>query len=779
MAGENQEKVRVEVSRDLGLADVTGLGVGAMIGAGIFVLLAPATQAAGLSMLAALGISGLVVLLSAASYAELASAYPKAGGGYIWAKEGLPPPSGFLSGWTAWAGHSAALALSAMSLSAFVLFGLAAVVNALGTMSLTSFLSDPTYAIALKIGAFLVIMIFLSSTSLRGRLRTGRLPWALITKIALILAFLAVALAFLVINPPTGGPATTDFLGSSGWAGIPLAIAFTFVAYEGYEIIALSATEVKNPHRTIPRGILISVGLVVLLYVLLETSLLSLARYGCSDGLAACTLAGPRSELSLPQLALNHTGAAGGVLLLAAAFAAMTTAVGNNLTSATRLSFTMAKEGALPRSLGEEGKGGRLPNRALLASGLLAMLFVLLLDIPQLAMVASILYLILFSFVDAALIALRRRDRETPRGFKVPLVPLTPAMGIAINLALAASLWVFPTFGSEGMPPGRIAWYAVLLWLTVGMFYHFFAGGQKLVGRAEHMEKADISDILATGKMEIDLQRYRVFLPLREFGDVNLVKFGAQVAKEKGGELSLLNIVEIPKNLPPKAIRFSYVNDRIRELQKLTRMTTKEGVDTRASVKIGHKVCEIIIDTLAEEDVNLLVLGWRGGRESPGRILGSNIDYLVEMAPCDVVVFRTKGFKEDFKRLMTVVGPPFTLEGVSDLALILAKSAGAEVKVLVLTGDESETGQAMQAAESFAEACKAAGVPVVKKTIAAKDLEAVVKRESSDCDVMLMSSPTPRGTRKLMLSPAEERLAKLLDKPVILFRKGVRRELAF
>jgi len=463
---------------------------------------------------------------------------------------------------------------------------------------------------------------------------------------------------------------------------------------------------------------------------------------------------------------------------LVAGIVAMVTAVGNNLSSAARLSFVMAKDGALFKRLGEGQRGERMPNPPVLASGLLASMFVLLLDIPQMAMVASILYLILFALVDAALVVIHRRDKEARRGFRVPLVPLLPAIGIVANLALAGSLWAFPAFGSEMLAPGRMAWYVVIVWITAGMFYHFFAGGKELVSSGEDAGKADLSDILATERKEIDLQRYRVFLPLREFTDLSLVRFGAQIAKNHGGELSLLNVVEIPRNLPPKAIKFSFVNERIKELQRLTKMAGKEGVDARASVKIGHKVYEIIVDTLSEEDVNLLVLGWRGGRGTQGRILGSNIDYLIETAPCDVVVFKTAGFGEKLQRIMALAGPSFTLEGISDVILTVAKNAQAEIRLLILAGQEQEIEQSVKAVRPFIEMCRAAGIRVEQKTVVAKELEAEVRRESTDCDVVMMSSPTPKGTRRLMLSPLEERLAKVLDKPVILFRKGVR-ELSF
>ena len=779
MAGTSAEQVRVEVSRDLRLVDVVGLGVGAMVGAGIFVLLAPATQMAGMSTLAALALAAVVVLLSAASYAELATVLPRAGGGYLWAREGLPPPSGFLTGWIAWAGHSAALALSAASLAAFALFGGVAVLSWAGLIDLTSVLSNGTYPVVLKIGAFLVISVFIALGSLKVRFRARRLPIMFVLKLSLLLAFLVAVFIVSFVAPPSTGSVSFDLFGSSGLAGIPLAIGFTFVAYEGYEIIAMSALEVKDPGRTIPRGILISVGLVVLLYVLLEASLVLLAGYGCTGSLSQCSIALPRGELSLPLMSLNQLGIGGSLLLVAAGLVAMGTAVRNNLSSAARLSFVMAKDGTLPRRLGGTPEGGGATSRPFLASGFLAVAIVFLLDIAQIAMVASILYLILFAFVDAALIANRRRNKERAVGFRVPFVPVIPIIGIITNVALAAALWDFPVLGPETLPPGRIAWDVVALWIVAGLFYHYFTGGSKLPSQIDDKKRQDLSEILAEGETKIDLQRYRVFVPLREFSDLTTVRFGAEVAKARNGELSLLNVVEIPRNLPPRAIRFHYVNDRIKELERLTRITRKEGVDTRASVKIGHKVYEIIIDTLSEEDVNLLVLGWRGEKEAPGRILGSNIDYLVETAPCDVVVYKTKGgLVEKYRRILLIAGSSFSFEGVSDLALIVAKNEGAEVHILVLGGHESEVEASLNTTAPFCDKCKQLGVPVTQKVVVARDVEREIRRESLECDVVFISSPRPRGTRKLMLSPLEQKLARVIDKPVLLYRKGAKQGLA-
>ncbi len=765
--------VRVEVIRDLDLADVVRLGLGAMVGAGIFVLLIPATQISGTSTILAIALSAVVVLISAASYAELSTVYPRQAGGYLWAKESLPPPSGFLTGWIAWAGHASALALSAASLSAFVLFGFALLLDSTGLMSLDFFLGENTYLIALKVCALLLIFGFLSYRQTGRRVRARRIPLSLVLKIGLILIFLAAVPITLLLSHPQSSLDSFEFFGSNGWAGIPIAMALTFVAFEGYETIAMSSLEIKNPEKTIPRGILISVGLVAILYTLLELSLLSLARFECTSSLISCAaIADGRGELGLAILSTHNMTIVGGTLIVLAGFAAMTTAVGNNLSSASRLSYVMSRDGALPTRLTDTSNGGTWPNRTLLVSGLLAVILVLILDIPQLAMTASIFYLMLFAFVNASLISLRRRKNAKTKGFKVPFVPALPILGICINLALAASLGVLPVLGQGPLPPGYIAWYVVLLWLTIGLFYHFFSGGKKLLSQVDEKKRIDLSALLTQSEMEIDLKKYRVIVPLKDFKNTAIVRLGAQIARERKGELSLLNVVEIPRNLPPRAIRFSYVNDRIKELERLTHDTRREGVDVRASVKIGHKVHEIIIDTLMKEDVNLLVLGWRGGRETPGRILGSNVDYIVETAPCDVVVCKTRTLKKKFNRILLVTGPLYSLEGVSDLALILAKSESAQIRLLVVCGHELEADKAVKDTNDFLVKCRLAGVKVSQKTCIAKDVEKEIRRESADCDSVMMSSQRLRGMRRFMLSPLEHRLARTIDRQVMLFRKG-------
>src|SRR2546428_563212 len=453
--------------------------------------------------------------------------------------------------------------------------------------------------------------------------------------------------------------------------GITLAAGMFFVAFQGFETIAQASDRVKSPPRTIPAGIFAALAISVALY--LAFYLVILGNVPTDSGRCSiptptawdCLAQGPRL---LPEPELGSLFAASAIpvpfggalpLFLVAAVIAMATALPPNLASATRVAFTMGRDGNLPPVVGNVREASRTPRNAQVAGGILGLLFLIPLSIEGLAATAGVLFLLLYTLVNFALIAERRRHPAAARGFRVLLVPIVPILTAAVNLALAIDLYRFPRLVTDVAAPGQVAWIVVGIQLAVGLALYYVPGARGAGSHVAGKPRVELLDVLIAGEDRVDPARYRVFLPLREFDDPDLVEFGAVVAKERNGELSLLNVVEIPGNLPPKAIKFRYVDDRIHGLQKLARIGERMGVDTRAVVKIGHRPYEIILDTLREEDVNLLVMGWRGERvEGDRRVLGSNIDYLVENAPGDLLVFKTQGVRHPSQRSVGLSSPP-------------------------------------------------------------------------------------------------------------------------
>src|SRR5436309_6955755 len=532
------DTVRIKVTPDLGLPDVVVVGLGAMVGAGVFVLTGTVARVAGVAAVLGIGIAAFVVFLNSLAYAELAGARPNAaGGGYGWVRETLPPPTGFVSGWLSWAGHLAAAALSAAGIGLLADYLLDEVLGVPG-IPVGIPLGGGTYNVSEKVLAAVVFLAFVAART-RPHARIRRFPWVGALKITLVALFVGVGAVALTRVPDLAAKFGSP-LSPGPVAGITLAAGIFFVAFQGFETIAQSADRVKSPHRTVPAGIFIALGIAVVLY--LTFYLVALGNVATNTPTCTtawdCLAQGPR-DLREPELgsffaASSIAGATGWpvLLFLVAAVFAMTTALDSNLGSAARAVFTMARDGSLPKSLGRIGERTHAPGVAQLAGGGVGLLFLLPLSIEGLAATAGILFLTLYTLVYFALSAERRRQRTAARGF--------------------------------------------------------------------------------------------------------------------------------------------------RGLQKLARIGERMGVDTRPVVKIGNRVYEIILDTLKEEDVNLLVMGWRGERvEGDRRILGSNIDYLIENAPCDVVVFKTKGLTRPLRRIVVLSSPLWSSRRVDALALILPQMQGA------------------------------------------------------------------------------------------------------
>src|SRR3989441_67360 len=417
------DTVRIKVTRDLGLRDVVILGLTAMVGAGVFVLSGTIARVAGVAAVLGIGMAAFVVLLNSLAYAELAGARPDAaGGGDGWGRGALPRPSGFLRGRVSLAGHLPGAAPSA--------------------------------------------------------------PWLGILKLSLIAGFIAVAGLALFTVPDLSLKFGAPLL-PGPVPGITLAAGMFFVAFQGFETIAQASDRVKSPHRTIPAGIFAALGISVALY--LAFYLVILGNVPTDPGRCAlptptawdCLAKGPRL---LPEPELGSLFAASAIpvpvdgalaLFIVAALIAMATALPSNLASATRVAFTMGRDGNLPPLVGNVREASRTPRNAQVAGGILGLLFLIPLSIEGLAATAGVLFLLLYTLVNFALIADRRRHPAAARGFRVLLVPIVPILTAAVNLALAIDLYRFPRLGNEVAAPGQVAWIVVRILLGVGLSLYY------------------------------------------------------------------------------------------------------------------------------------------------------------------------------------------------------------------------------------------------------------------------------------------------------------------
>lgn len=748
MAQDRVSRTEITLSRDLGLFDITMIGIGAMIGAGIFVLMGAAKEVAGSAAIIALALNGVVTFITAMTYAELGSCFPQAGGVYLWAREGLPAPAGFLSGWMSWTAAMIACSLYAAGFGGFVAYLLGP--EQMGILNTDFFLTTKVIAI--------LIILFFTFINYWGAQTTGKAESIItVSKIIVLGTFVVAGVVQFILHPTLASDFNDEFY-TSGFSAVFLAMGLMFVAFEGYEIIAQSGEEVKNPKKNIPRAIFISIIVAVILYV--SVFYIAFPKLGSIGG----------SETGMLVAGQELLGFFGFMLMVVGGLLATTSALNATIYSSSRVSFAMGRDKVIPTTLGKVNEKRRTPANAVILSGVFIILMALLPAIEILAAAAGIMFLLLFFVANACLISLRKKRPDLDRGFKVPFVPVVPIIGMILNLALAIGVWFL--FFEEGLwSYGQIAWALALVWIIAGLAIHYPTGGRRAITEIDMEERKELLELLASKKTVIDKKIFRVLVPIADLENENLVRLGALLARNAGGELDILNVYEVPAPTPPKSISFSMVDPRIKKMDRLERIARKEDAKVRSMIKIGHSPYQTILNSMEEGDVDILVLGWKGKPVSGRKILGSNIDHLIQRTRCDAIVFKTEGLPENLNKILVVSGHSWHASHAMELAIQLAKEHDAEITILTIATDKSDELKDVEYSNRLMMMCEDSEIPHNLKVIHARSEVSGVVGESAKYDLVVLGATTQWVLRKYAFGGVTDQIAKKVDKPVLMFRK--------
>ncbi|MDQ0277563.1 APA family basic amino acid/polyamine antiporter [Arthrobacter silviterrae] len=397
------------LARRLGTVDAVVIGLGSMIGAGVFATFTPAAQAAGSGLLIGLAVAGLVAYCNATSSAQLAAAYPTSGGSYVYGRELLGPWPGFIAGWGFVIGKSASSAAMAMTFAAYA--------------------APPGWERPVAIAA----VVLLVAVNYRGVTRTAGLARIIV---AAVLIALAVAVAAVWAGGGTDGTASMWGGGgvlAQGWYGILQSAGLLFFAFAGYARIATLGEEVRDPRRTIPRAILVALGIAALVYACVGVSVL--AALG-PDGVAS----------SPDPLAAAVAGwgwaapvvRAGAALASLGALLALVAGLG-------RTTLAMAREGDLPRWLAAVHPRFQVPHHAELAVGAVICMVIAVADLRGAIGFSSFGVLAYYLVANLSAFTQTGPDRRYPRFLQVAgaaacvvLVATLPLESVLAGLAMFA-----------------------------------------------------------------------------------------------------------------------------------------------------------------------------------------------------------------------------------------------------------------------------------------------------------------------------------------------------
>ncbi|MDH5019716.1 APC family permease [Halobacterium rubrum] len=420
---------------ELGLLDATMIGMGAMIGAGIFVLTGLAAEIAGPAAIIVFALNGVVTAFTGLSYAELAASIPKSGGGYAFVREIFDDLSSFIMGWMLWFAYMIAGALYALGfapnfLELLHVYGIVPPPDQVGAVVLPLVDTAVPLAFLLAFVAVLgLVLLNAISTAASGSVETI----FTIIKVSILLVFVAFGLASPMFS---GAEFQPLFPEGSGAAAVLPAMGLTFIAFEGYDLITTVTEEVKNPRENIPKAIFLSLAVTVIVYLAVVTVAIGTLGAGELADAGEAGIAAAATSFMPTGLPIIQNG--GALVVFGAVFSTLT-ALNAVVIASSRVAFSMGREGQLLPSFGQLHHRYGTPFVAILASAVV-MLASVALPTQSAGNMSSLFFLLSFIIVNVAVIRLRRERPNMNRPYEMPFYPAPPVIGVVLNLILTGVL---------------------------------------------------------------------------------------------------------------------------------------------------------------------------------------------------------------------------------------------------------------------------------------------------------------------------------------------------
>jgi amino acid transporter len=374
------------------------LGVGGAIEAGVFVMLGYATGLAGSAIIIALIICGVINFFTMLSYAELGSTLPKAGGEYTFAKAAYGGFISFLTGWFEWISNMFYAALSAVGFS---------------------FIISYLIPVNVPIVALITIIVF-TIVNIRGVEEVGKSQVLMVgTLLAILVGFTLNGLVFRSAEP-------LQLTSPSGPLGVIQATAYIFVVYLGAEAIAVAQAEIKEPSKTIPRAILLTAIILLIIYPLVAYAMLRIVPPDALVGQSSPLIYA--AELSM--------GFAGKVGLVAAGTIAALSSVNTSIMAQSRVAYALSRDGYFPTAFQRVHRKFSTPHVAVIVGAIFTAVLAATGVINFVGYATDFGFIIGFALVNLSLMKLRREKPLLHRPFKVPFYPFTPIAGIITSLFL-------------------------------------------------------------------------------------------------------------------------------------------------------------------------------------------------------------------------------------------------------------------------------------------------------------------------------------------------------
>jgi APA family basic amino acid/polyamine antiporter len=621
-----RKTVRVSFQRTMGLFGATTLGIGALMGAGIYVLIGLAAGRAGPSAWLSYLICGLLTLLTVLMFGELARRVPITGGGYAYVYNALGSFGGFITGWLLALGTIFACAMYATGFSYY----------------LFSILAHPFPEMAEKSMAALIVVL-LSGVNFYGTKGGSRLQTLLTWGNLLLLAVL------ILFALPKAQAGLLKPMFPRGATGVWEAIAIIYVSFFGYQLIANNAEEIIEPRKTIPRAMLLAMGVSLTFYVAVAVVSVMVIPW---DTLAT-------TKAPLVAVALNGIGRFGWLLIGLGGVLASAAALNSTLLSQARQIFAMGKDGFVPAILGRIHETHRTPVAALCAGGMATIAAIVLGDLTFIVKSANFCFIVSLLPVSVALRRLYRlpeyRDDLPPAWRRY-----IPEAAMLANLVLLLTLdWVSIGFGLQLTATGVLVYWAYSR-------------------KREIRSRTGLSLILSEERKALLFAGPRILVPMANPETQQaLMAISESLISGPRGEIVALTVEEVPDQIDFHSA-LAEVKSPLEILERTTQSSMPRRVRVRPVLRLSRSVSKGIIHAAEAEDCSLIVMGY-AGEESPKSM--QLMHDVLEHARTDTILFKQKG---EFapKRIAASLGGSKNLHLIVRLAGAMADRFGGDITFL-------------------------------------------------------------------------------------------------
>ena len=739
-------QVTTELSRELSLFHVTMMGVGMMIGAGVFLGIGNAIKVAGPGgVILTFTLNGLLGIFTAMSYAELSSAIPKAGGAYNFARIAFGRGVSFIAGWMEWFASSIAGSVYSLTFAIYTL-------HYLEQLGMLQWIPIPEYY-SQKLSAVIIAIIFIY-INYRGASETGKTGAFFTLGQTIMLGIIGIVGIYVVIEEPNRIANFQPFM-PNGWTQLLITMGFTYVAFEGFEVIAQAGDETIEPRKNIPKAMLYSIFIVVTTYILVSFAAVIGVKAG-APGIhgAPWEWIGSFREKGF-GMAISRLMPFGSFVVTLTVIFASTSALNATIYSATRVSYALGRDRMLPAFFSKISKKKKTPYFSLIFTSIIVVSVLSFLPTMDVASSASIMFLFLFFIVNLSVIRIRRHmSDELKYGFIMPFFPYIPILAILFQALLA--IWLIHM--------SWIAWVVAPVWIGTGIIIywvyskdHTLVSGDEIIVLEE--EPASVK------------KKYSIMVPVANPQNaLQLVRNTFKISNAKDAQVELLHMVPIPEQVPLSGADKYILSGKEAITEAMLYLNLSFPITS--TIRYCRNIARGIVMAVREKKTDMLILGWPE-RESLKRsfIIGSTIDPVVENAPCNVIILKDCTNDTYKNVLVPFAGGPNGIFAFEIASILVDQEEGQIVPLNVATSEQKtkDIESYMDAVVKINELNRDLFNP--KYIISPNPIEVIINEANyGNYDLIVIGATREKMWKQMVKGSFPEEIAKRCNKPFIMVK---------